>query len=589
LVIASASLTFATKIVSLPMHFRQATLIIDQNKTLQLQAGKANSFEALYVHFDVDASRGHYSIFIHPKQDISIQRLEIQFDLQLHPDTRILCNGFQSWSETRQLRPGDSIPRLRPMARRMMGFYGDEHLPDVPRGAGFLHSWSYICIQEPHQEALLLGSLNERTGFTLFAYDQPNAVLTVRKDIGGLQLTHSFPALEFVICRGETEAVYDAYFAALAIEKPSAPPSIGWTSWYQYFTHVSEDIVLKNLASFRELCPEPGAIFQIDDGWQTCVGDWLSAKPTFPKGMGDIAAQIRAAGCLPGLWLAPFVVAKDSEILRKNPEWLLKAPNGKPLRAGWNPMWGGWYYVLDFYHPAVREYLSGVLHMATEKWGYALLKLDFLFAVCLAPPPTKTRGQVMYEAMEFLRHNIGSKRMLACGVPLGAAFGLADYCRIGGDIHLRWEHRLLAFLRHRERVSTLASLRSTLNRWPLNGRAFQNDPDVYILRKETQHLSPAQQYTVLIVNILLGNLWFTSDDVGTYSEEQKTEWQQAMAWRGSRVESVTELSPELYAISFAQDADSWTAYVNLNARPQAVWAGKEMLELEAYETMVLGK
>jgi alpha-galactosidase len=191
--------------------------------------------------------------------------------------------------------------------------------------------------------------------------------------------------------------------------------------------------------------------------------------------------------------------------------------------------------------------------------------------------------------MEFLRHNIGSKRILACGVPLGSAFGLVDYCRIGGDVHLRWEHRLLAFLRHRERVSTLASLRSTLNRWPLNGRAFHNDPDVYVLRKEAQHLSPVQQYTLLVVNVLLGNLLFTSDDVGTYSEEQKTEWQQAMAWRGSCVQSVTEMSPDLYLISFEHASDQWAAYINLNAKPQVVWLGKEMLELEAYETMVLGK
>jgi alpha-galactosidase len=226
--------------------------------------------------------------------------------------------------------------------------------------------------------------------------------------------------------------------------------------------------------------------------------------------------------------------------------------------------------------------------MLLDKWGFELLKLDFLFAVALAPPPGKTRGGVMWEAMEFIRHLMGKRAMLACGVPLGAAFGLADYCRIGGDVHLSWRHSLLSFLRHRERVDTLASLHSTLGRWQLNGRAFQNDPDVFILRIENQKLNPEQQQTLLTINSLLGSLLFTSDDLGQYSETQVAEFEDAMMLRGSRIRSVFEIEPDVWGIRFEQDKTQWMAFCNLTGKQKTISPSNgNRLELSSFETIIL--
>lgn len=588
------------------MQFRQAILVADR-QTYQLVPGKPNSFETFFADFQCDvvsAQETKYSIFLHPKQDITLQRLEIQLDMPLSAAARFFANGYQSWSESRWMPVDGHIPRLRRMARRHMGYYGDEMIAGIPHGPGLLHSWTYTLLQDAPETVIFLGSLNESTGFTLFLYDRRNSILTIRKGLEGLQLSHSFPALDFVVLKMGEQDAYDAYFQLLDIKPPAAPPAIGWTSWYRHFTHISEPVLMKNLDSFAAFyatlghneyqtvaqvaAEKPAAFFQIDDGWQTEVGDWLSVKPAFPGGMAPIAAQIREKGLMPGLWLAPFVASRKSDLFQKHPDWLLKDHKNKPLKVGWNPLWGGWYYALDFYHPGVQSYLAGVFHMVCEKWGYELLKLDFLFAVCLAPPPGKTRGQVMYEAMEFLRHLAGDKRILACGAPLGSCFGLVDYCRIGGDIHLRWEHRLLAFLRHRERVSTIASLRSTLHRWSLNGRAFHNDPDVFILRNDHQHLSAVQQQTVLVINVLLGNLLFTSDDVGEYSAEQTAELSEALALRGSEVSTVSELENDLYRIDFEYHEQAYAAYCNLNGKQKSIHPpGAQLLSLTAYETIIL--
>ncbi len=586
------------------MHFRQAILISD-GRTYPLVPGASNSFETFFADVQCHAIGGdmgldeglQYSVFLHLKQDMVLQRLEIQFDMPLDAAARFFANGYQSWSESRWFPVHRRIPRLRRWAFSRMGLYGDEGIAGIPRGKGYLHSWTYTLLRGlADTKVTFLGSLNERTGFTIFMYDQANGILTVRKDLEGLQLSHSFPALDFVVLKASENAAYDAYFQLLEVKPPTAPPAVGWTSWYAHFNRISESVLVKNLDAFaalqdsieQETSEKTPAYFQVDDGWQMAVGDWLSVKPEFPGQMGRVAGLIREKGLLPGLWLAPFVAAKNSELVRKHPDWLLNDAKNKPLKVGWNPLWGGWYYALNFYHPGVQSYLAGVFHMVCEKWGFELLKLDFLFAVCLAPPPGKTRGQVMYEAMEFMRQLAGSKHILGCGVPLGSCFGLVEYCRIGGDIHLSWEHRLLSFLRHRERVSTVASLRSTLNRWALNGRAFHNDPDVFILRTAGQHLTPVQQQTVLTVNALLGNLLFTSDDTSEYNAEQVSEYMEALALRGSHITAVSEWENDVYRIDFQQERLQYAAFCNLNGKAQLLrLAMHQTFLLHAFETIII--
>lgn len=569
------------------LNFRQALLTVDGEKHT-LQPDKSNSFGNFFVNFDRTDADGtsRYSIFLHPRQDITVNRLELHFDLTLLQGWRLLANGYQSWSETRVLGPNQGIKPLLSPARSRMGHYGDEYIKDIPKGKGYVHSWSYTCIQsELPQHLLLVGSLNEHSGFTLFLYDQAKSVLIVRKDLDGLQLSHSFPALDVIFIKGTEKAVFDQYASLLEIQPPDAPPLMGWTSWYRHFNRITPEILLHNLESFSSVPVNNVQAFQIDDGWQQEVGDWMLPKAEFKGKMGEIAHKIKEKGMMPGIWVAPFVVSKNAEILRKNPDWLLRDRKGQPVRVGWNPMWGGWYFALDFYRQEVRDYLAGVFHLLAEKWGYELFKLDFLFAVAIHPPKGKTRGQVMHEAMEFLRQMLGKKRILACGAPLASCFGIADYCRIGGDVHTKWEHALLATLRHRERVSTVASLRSTLNRWQLNGRFFQNDPDVFILRAEDQNLTPEQQYTLLIINTLLGNICFTSDDLESYSVEQKAELEEAHSLFGSQVEVVQEIETDVWHIQFSRDHQRQNAWCNLTGK--RVYVNQE-IELLPYESIVSG-
>jgi alpha-galactosidase len=117
----------------------------------------------------------------------------------------------------------------------------------------------------------------------------------------------------------------------------AAPYRTGWCSWYHYFHDVTEADVRANLARAADW---PFDVFQLDDGFQHAIGDWLRTNPRFPSGVDGVARLIATAGRQPGLWIAPFLVAPDSEVARTHPDWLARDAGGDgPLLGMLNPPW----------------------------------------------------------------------------------------------------------------------------------------------------------------------------------------------------------------------------------------------------------
>jgi alpha-galactosidase len=490
---------------------------------------------------------------------------------------------------------------LRWFVKPLMGYYGDYHFDFLPTKKGVLHSWTYgyriaeantvssiaktenplSKTENSNQQIDFIGSLDESTAFTCLFYDYANQKIIIKKDLAGLQLSHSFPVLDVVLISGDTPSVFDQYFALQNIPKRTEPVATGWTSWYNYYNKISEKIIEDNLDVFaeREL---PIDFFQIDDGWQTRIGDWLSIQPSFPNGMKSVADKIHQKRFKAGLWLAPFIVEPKSRIFQEKKDWLLRGPNGKPLAVGYAPHWSGKFYALDFYNEDVQKYLTGVFHTVLQTWGFDMVKLDFLYAVAVLPRPNKTRGQVMSDALHFLRRLVGDKILLGCGVPLGSAFGLMDYCRIGADIHLSWEHGLLKFLKNRERVSTIVALRTVLGRWELNGRAFHSDSDVFILRDKNNQLTDNQKDTIVKINTLLGNLPFTSDYLGDYTEGVMEQYKSIFRLKNRHVSAVIDHGKGVYSIKFALDDRLYIAYCNLTQQVKHI----NTHVLQPFETLI---
>ena len=126
-----------------------------------------------------------------------------------------------------------------------------------------------------------------------------------------------------------------------------------------------------------------------------------------------------------------------------------------------------------------------------------------------------------FDRDSLLRECVGEdKLLLACGAPMLPSFGVADYMRIGADMALSWPHSARRRQMHREDVSTPNAMLNSVYRRGLNGRAFLNDPDVFLLRRNNISFTPEQQALLAKFIQLFGGVLFTSDDVSTYKPEQ---------------------------------------------------------------------
>jgi alpha-galactosidase len=397
----------------------------------------------------------------------------------------------------------------------------------------------------------------------LFEHNSKDNKLKIAKECNGVEIYGDYRAFDLIITEGSENEVFKQYFDSIKIEESNDIPLVsGWTSWYNYYTDITEEKVVENLDAFSEN-KIPIDIIQVDDGHQEYIGDWLVTSKKFPNGMKNLAQQIKSKGYKAGLWLAPFICEKKSTLYKEHPDWLLKDENGKPLVVGYNPMWSGDFYALDFYNNDAKNYIREVLEDVLFDWGYDMVKLDFLYAVQVKPRRGKTRGQIMYEAMDFIRRTAKNKIILGCGVPLAPCFGVVDYMRVGCDVNLSWGKNIIpSMTNNREVPSTIDSLYNTIYRRHLDGKVFGNDPDVFILRKDNNKLNPQQKYTLFMLNLIFGRLIFTSDNIKNYTVEEKTTYLSMFPMKEKEITSVEQIE-DIYKIEFKIEDRKYIAFSNL--------------------------
>ena len=460
-----------------------------------------------------------------PKKQFKILSAKTKLSMSCQKNDRIMLNGYQSWTDTRELTLKDRLFGINHIPKKIAKKYGFENYGDYPfviysGKKGELHGFTFGYIRQDNI-INFVGSLDESKGYTILKYSGKKQLLSIEKDCAGLEITKEFEVFDVAFLSGEYDYVFDKWFKMQEkyhnFKKTNAKPMCGYTSWYRHYEDISEEIIKNDLAGMLSL-PQKIDIFQIDDGYETAVGDWLSIdEKKFPNGIKTVCDEIHNQNILAGLWLAPFVCETKSEIYKNHKDWLRKDENGNFVKCGSN--WSG-FYALDLYNSEVIAYLEKVFDTVLNQWGFDMVKLDFLYAADRVPTKDKTRGQQMWEAMELLRRLCGNKLILGCGVPLAPAFGKVDFCRIGCDVSLDWNDKMYMRMLHRERISTRNTICDSIYRRGLNGRAFLNDPDVFLLRDNNIKLSENQKLQLATVNGLFGSLWFTSDDCSLYSPEK---------------------------------------------------------------------
>jgi alpha-galactosidase len=467
-------------------------------------------------------------------------------------DLAFYSNGWQSWSWSGALSPGDHFPRTRlgPLSSPLRVNPGTPH----PRRRGRFSADFYGVLGSRRARAgVLVGFLSQRQAFgsleARLDRREPGMRLWANGDGArldpGQTLETDWACLQFVDI--DAADPLGPFLDAVASEngaRVQAPTPVGWCSWYYFFQEVTEGDI-RDAASWaeRHRPQAPLSLIQIDDGFEAEVGDWFETNSRFSGGLSALQAEIRGAGLQPGLWLAPFIAKPGAAVVREHPEWVLRGPGGRPANAGF--LWNTRTRALDLSHPGVLEHLDRLIGTAKREWGFDYLKLDFLYAGALAGKrydPRITRAQALHQGLAAIRRAAGEDAVLVgCGCPIGSGIGIFDAMRISSDVAPRWNPAYLGiepfFRSEPDFPSTRNAIRNILTRAHLHRRWWINDPDCLLLREQPgprldrpgrrtppkasqQHLTIPEIQCLATAIALSGGSLIVSDDLSELASER---------------------------------------------------------------------
>ena len=512
------------------------------------------------VSFDLRQTENGLTLSVIPKKEISDISFYLERGYEYPQDSKFFANGFQSWTDTKEFAKNELMADEGIVGKGLFGkspfgmnLVGDYTFVEQSKECGVFHSNSFAYVRN-EKNIDFFGSLNDRTGYTIIYADMNKNTLRFSKDVEGITISEPYELLDLYFDNGGYDEVFDRYFAKMNVKPLTDKKIKGYTSWYNYYQKINEKIILRDLDAISEKTDKVNT-FQIDDGYQTAVGDWLSINKTkFPNGMKPIVEKIHAKGWQAGLWLAPFGAQKGSKLASEHSDWLVKGKNGKPIMVGAN--WGG-FYAIDIDNTDARAYIKNVFDTVLNDWGFDLVKLDFLYATAVVPLHNKTRGQLAYESIDFLRECVGNKQILGCGVQQMPCFGKVEYMRIGADMDLGWKHKFFRNLTHREDVSTPNAIHNSVYRRCLNNRAFLCDPDVFLLRRSNIKFTFEQQKVLAKFIKLFGSVLFMSDNVDEYDDEQMAVFNDTLADDDMQIVAINETNNKLF-IDYTQNSEPHT-------------------------------
>ncbi len=221
----------------------------------------------------------------------------------------------------------------------------------------------------------------------------------------------------------------------------------GWNSWGGgggeggLGTGINEEILQANLqAMIEDFAPWGMKYFLIDNGWEVVEGDWQTNEERFPPhdgmdGMAYLAQQVKDAGLIPGIWVAPFWVKSHSQLAQEHPDWLVP----KNELAGF--LMADDDETLDLANPEVLEWLHDLMYKLTQEWGYKWIKMDFSYYALFADElfdGKQSAAEAYHNAMDVIRDAIGPETFFVGISAMGLCFDTADGGRTTLDNMPTW-------------------------------------------------------------------------------------------------------------------------------------------------------
>ena len=524
-----------------------------------------NETENDFFSLDIVDNENRFSVILKPKKPFELVDFYVEFPYEFKKGDSFFAGGYQSWTTTREYKADEiqkgitKLAGITKLTKDLARLASDERIVKYTQKPGEFHSHCYTYVKNGGK-VKFWGSLSEKTGFTYFKVRMNENYFSIRKDALGKLVEEPWQVFDIVYFEGGYDEVFDKYFSLSPMPEARNRCMSGYTSWYNYFQKIDEGIILRDLNGLDRAKDEV-SIFQIDDGYESFVGDWLVPDPKkFPHGMKYIADKIHDKGYNAGIWLAPFSCQRVSQTAKLHPDWLIKE-NGKPMLGCLG--WGG-AYTLDIYNPEARAYIKKFFDVVLNEWGFDMVKLDFLYSECMIPRAGKCRGEIMHDAMLLLRECVGDKLILGCGVPLGSALGIVDACRISCDVDLDYIGKIYNRMNVSNEVpSAQNAITNSVFRRHLNGRAFMNDPDVFFLRNDNLKFTDEQKVLLAEINNLCGNVLFVSDNAGAYDEMQTERLKKYLRKTDKKILDAEYLDKDVIRIKTEQGGETCNFVFNI--------------------------
>jgi len=265
----------------------------------------------------------------------------------------------------------------------------------------------------------------------------------VRSGGAGVELgERTLTACEIVCRPGRPDERPFAAIQAFCRQMCPAPrlpsqPVYGTNDWYWAYGNNSAASVVADAQHVVDLSPagENRPLAVIDDGWQPersaqhpLAGTWDRGNEKFPD-LPGLAAQVRAIGARPGIWIRPLLAPADAP-----DTWRLPRERS----------------VLD---PTVPEVLAKVAADVARLrgWGFDLIKHDYsTFDVLgrwgfqmgaaltrgtwtFATGARQTTAEVLDDLYRAIRAAAGDALVLGCNTVSHLSAGRFEMCRIGDD------------------------------------------------------------------------------------------------------------------------------------------------------------
>ena len=479
-------------------------------------SGKSKSASQSNEHFELSIKQenNRHTIILRAKEDICLSSFKQIFPFAPDKNDLYFFNGYQSWTDTKEFTFSERERDVKKLPKFLVNAFSFDSYGDASfyaYGKHLMHGYDvFYC--KGRRESFIL-NLNYTRAYLLIELNKRQKQLNLFHDFNGFKVSAD---TEFIIADyylSDSVASGMEYFDKVFPLK-DIPKFFGYTSWYNYYQNINERILLRDLSALDRQFN----LFQIDDGYETKVGDWLSVdKDKFPNGLKTIVDEAHKKGLDAGIWLAPFVAEEESELFKTKKELFKRNSKGEFVKCGSN--WSG-FYALDIENADARAYIEQCLRHYVDM-GFDFFKLDFLYAVNLVTDEGTSRSMCAEKAYSFLRECLKGKVILGCGATVFNCIDKFDYLRIGPDVSLIFDDVWFMRRMHRERISTKVTLQNTVYRSFFNGRLFGNDPDVFLLRDDNIKLSQKQRKALITLNALFGNVLMTSDNIGQYDEGKR--------------------------------------------------------------------